>query len=315
MRIGLTIVLRKRGTDRHASCNNLMRYLLRAALFTLLVCFAVRGDAAPVTDWHTFRATTATTLSGQGTNAPVVGSLTESANSSFVIGYLAAPLTLLNIGDQITLTFNVSFNDAAGMLNAGDNFRFALFDENGQARVTADNTAAAGVDGQTDNYRGYIFGVKNGSGTGSGGSIRERIAALASGDNAFATVSTNAPTAPSLGTVGGDPVTLTSSVNGDNTGPLYFGQMTLTLTGDGVDVSGVFIDTSTGLANSFSALDTTTPFSTTFGAVGFLIGNGLSVDQVLFSNVNVVPEPGSLTLCGIAAALLATWRRQRTARV
>jgi hypothetical protein len=255
-----------------------------------------------VSDWHTFRAAPATTLSGQGTNNPTVGSLSETANASFVLGYLPTPFALINPGDFVQFTFNVSFNDAVGMTNAGDNFRFALFDLNGQTPVITVISDTAGVDGQTDDFRGYIFGVKNGSGTGSGGSIRERIAVLASGDNSFAATGANSGSAPSLGAVGGDPILLSSSVNGDGTGPLYSGNMTLTKTGTGVDLAGSFNAGNSTLINLFSATDNTDPFPSNFGAVGFLIGNGLSVDEVHLSNVLVVPEP---TTSGFFAATLA----------
>jgi len=286
---------------------------LSGTLFaSILVCFAVRADAVQVLDFHTFRAAPATTILGQDTNAPVVGSLTETANSSFVIGYLATPLSLVNVGDQISLTFDVTFNDGTGIANVGDNFRFALFDENGQTRATADNAATAGVAGQTDNFRGYIFGVRNGSGTGSTGSIRERNAMLASGANAFSTAAPNGTSAPSLGTVGGDPVTLASSVNGNGAGPLYSGTMVLTLTAGGIDLSGSFIGSNSLTGNVFAASDTTGPFSTTYGAVGFLIGNGLSVDQVSFSNINVnlVPEPASAALLGVGSLVFLGRRRR-----
>src|SRR5215207_10806543 len=139
------------------------------------------ASAAPVTDWHTFRASPATTLSGQGTDDPIMGGPTaaETSSNGFLVGYLSQPVTLANEGDFVTLTFNVSFNDdAGGTVGGGDNFRFALFNLNGQTPVTADNTATAGVDGQTDNWRGYWCGHKGGGGAGINGSIRERSAAL-----------------------------------------------------------------------------------------------------------------------------------------
>ena len=61
--------------------------------------------------------------------------------------------------------------------------RFAIFDENGQARVVAPETGTAGVAGSTNDYRGYIFGNKGGDrlfgGDGadqiSGGNSRDRV--------------------------------------------------------------------------------------------------------------------------------------------
>lgn len=235
------------------------------------------------------------------------GTTTVTSTNGFLVGYFD-PISLANGGDRITLSFNVSFNDDAGVTNgAGDNFRFALFDLNGQTPVTADNTASAGVDGQTDNWRGYWFGTKSGTGTGSGGSIREKIAANISGDNPFAAAGANGPTVESKGPVDGTTVTLASSTDGDGTGPLYAGVMTLTKTIDGVDLSGSF--TGNDGSNLFSASDTTSPFPLSLGAVSFLNGGGVSADQVIFSNVSVaVPEPSTLAL--LAFGGLACVRRR-----
>ena len=289
-----------------------------AALFIAL--WAGYCHADPVIDWRTYKASPATTLAGQGTNDPIIGDLANSANASFVIGYLAAPAVLgANAGDSITLSFGVSFNDAVGMANAGDNFRFALFDTNGEAApdTTAGgpNYATAGTD-NTDNFRGYWLGVKNGTGTGSGGSIRERIAMVASGQNAFAATGANSGTVTTLGTgVGGDPVTLVSDVNGDNTGADYTGVLTLTRNVSGlVDISGSFLGSNAITGNVFSASDTTANASSTYGAVGFLVGNALNVDQVFFQNVDVtVPsagQPGDHNGDGIVdAADYVAWRK------
>ena len=190
------------------------------------------------------------------------------------------------------MSFGVHFNDATGMANAGDNFRFALFDLNSEAT----DSATGGVGGgptydtagtlNTDNFRGYWFGVKNGTGTGSGGSIRERLMLL-SGTNPFAATGANTGTAPSLGAVGGDPVTLESDdVEAGATGADYTGVLKLTRTAAGVDLSGFFIGSNGATGNVYAASDNVDPF-TTFGAVGFLVGDALNVEQVLLRNVTV----------------------------
>lgn len=282
--------------------------------FKLFLLFALAStvvEAAPVTTFRTFKATPATILSGQGTDDPLVGGLgpNETASNAFVLGYFASPFSLVNVGDQIIFTFGVTFNDAVGVVNSNDNFRFALFDLNGETPVTTENSPTAGVDGQTDNFRGYIFGVKTGTGTGS---IRERIDMLGSGDNTFATAGANGASAPSLGPVGGDPVVIAGSVNGNGAGPLYSGMMTLTLTASGVDLSGSFIGSNNATGNLFTASDTATPFPTTFGAIGFLLGGGLSVDQAQFSDVTVsfVPEPATVSFMALGS-LLTLGRRRR----
>src|SRR5688500_18504876 len=101
---------------------------------SLTGCFlaAAHLSAQPVTDWHTFKAAPATVLSGQGTSSPIMGDLSATASAAFLVGYLNSPLSLVNVGDQITLSFGESFNDATNMASANDNFRFALIDLNGQ---------------------------------------------------------------------------------------------------------------------------------------------------------------------------------------
>lgn len=254
--------------------------LLLTALTACTAFLGVNMQAGPVTNWHTFRATTATTLSGQGTSSPVYGSTNLTASGSFLIGYLDA-LSLTNVGDRITFSFQASFTDAVGMANAMDNFRFALFDLNGQTPVTAENTASAGVNGQTDDWRGYWFGVRHPTGVGS---IRERIAALVSGDNAFAATGDNNPTAPSLGSVGGDGVNFLSST-GPEGGPPYLGVMALEKTPAGVALAGLF--GGNGATNLFAVNDDATPFPVNYAAVGYLNGGPLSCDQINFQNVTV----------------------------
>jgi len=266
----------------------LPKFVFLATLMVML--WTADGYGVSVTDYRTYRDTTATTLANQGTDDPIIGDLSHTANSSFLIGYLPSPATLPDaVGSSVTLTFGVSFNDGSGMANAGDNFRFALFDLNGEAQDSGvnPNYATAGT-ANTDDYRGYWLGVRNGSGTGSGGSIRERIGTLISGQNAFAATGANLPTAPSLGPVGGTAVTLTSDVNGNGAGAHYTGKLRLLRNVAGlVDVSGSFIGTNGATGNLFSAPDNSANASYSYGAVGFLIGNALNLDQAIFTDVTV----------------------------
>ena len=254
---------------------------------------AASAEPVPITDYRVYKDAVALPLVGQGTDDPVVGELATAATGSFLLGYLPSPITLgANEGDRVTLSFDVHFRDTAGMTNAGDNFRFALFDLNGEAQDSATGGSGGGPSyntagtTNTDDFRGYWFGVRNGTGTGSGGSIRERMALL-SGANPFSATGANTGTAPSLGPVGGDPVTLESDdVEAATTGPDYTGVLKLTRTASGVDLSGFFIGSNGATGNVYTASDNVDPF-TTFGAVGFLIGNALSSEQVLLSNITV----------------------------
>jgi hypothetical protein len=287
----------------------------------LIAVGAAQCHAAMITNWRTYKASPATTLAGQGTDDPIVGSVSPSitASQAFVIGHLSTPAVLgPNTGDTVTLHFGVRFNDAVGMAQAGDNFRFALFNLNGEVADSATggvssgpNYATAGTD-NTDNFRGYWLGVKSGTGMGSGGSIRERSAMLAGTENnAFANAGS-----VSLGSVGGDPITWKSDVNGNGAGVNYGGRLTLTRTSTGlVDVSGSFRGGNAPTGNVFSASDTTANGSSTYGAVGFLIAGGISADQAIFKNVTVsIPEPTCVFMLGIAIASACVFSRKRLQR-
>jgi hypothetical protein len=283
-----------------------MRKWLGCAAAAIATAALLSGGSAafadPVAQWHTLKAAPATVVdSGQGTNDPVIGNLITTSSASRIVGYFT-PRTLTNVGDLLTLSYTVSLNDATGMADGADNWRFALFDRNGEAPLADENTAANGTD-RTDGLRGYWFGVDT-IAAGAQGSMRERTGTTADQDpfaNASATL---------LGNAGGTAVDFTSSVNGDGAGPLYQGIMTLELTAGGLSLSGSFGNATHGM-NTFSFLDDT-PVTTTFGAVGFLNGGALSVDQVILRDVEVtlVPEPSSLALAG--AGGLALLRRRRT---
>jgi hypothetical protein len=277
-----------------------------------MASFGAVSQAAPVTDFRTYNGS-GPPIAGQGTNDPVIGTLNagESADPSFVIGYLAAPVTLgANVGDKITFSFGVQFNDTntvdppgadpAGMSNQGDNFRWALFDLNGEAQDSATGGATGGpnytVNGtdNTDQFRGYWLGHRGGGGSGAGGSIRERTADLTGSDNPF----TNSAGDPALdiGTITGDPVPLASDVNGDGAGPDYTGTLTLTRAAGGlIDVSGTFTGTNIGVGevdNIFNS-DMSVSGSSNYSAIGFLIGTALNVEQVLFTDIDVSVIPAS----------------------
>jgi hypothetical protein len=104
-------------------------------------------------------------------------------------------------------------------------------------------------------------------------------------------------------------------VNGNGAGAHYTGVLKLTRNGSGlVDISGSFIGTNAATGNLFSASDTTANSSSTYSAVGFLVGSGLSVDQVNFTDVSVtvvnVPEPATITAFGFAIIGMLARRRR-----
>jgi hypothetical protein len=267
------------------------------------------AHAAPVTDWHTFRATTATTISGETTEDPIVGTTAATATNAVVLGYFTPARSLTTVGDKLTLTFTVGFNDASGVVaTTPDQFRFALFDSNGETLVTTvNNTGASAGTTDTDTYRGYALGVKSGA-TGQQGSIRKRPG-TGTEPNVFVGTSYDGTFTT---TAGGTSVTYAGQVNGTGTLVPYVGVLTLELMAGGLQVSGSF--TGNGGANSFSKLDTT-PITTNFNTVGFLNGNSLSADQLLFQDVDVTftpaPEPAAAALTGVGMMTFAARRRRR----
>src|SRR5688572_27620146 len=244
---------------------SLIAFLTTATLLT----------AQPITDWHTFKAATATTLSGQGTSSPVFGSPSASASTAFLIGYFEA-MALTNLGDRITLTHQVSFTDAVGMTSNDDQYRFALYDMNGQPRVTDENTATAGVAGRTDAWRGYWFGVDSSQNIAAAGTIRKRTAGnLHPIANAGTTL---------IGRPTGAGVVFASATSPAG-GPSYSGEMAIERTPSGLALAGYF--GGNGTTNMFAINDDAAPHPANFGAFGVLNGGSSSCDQFNFQNVSI----------------------------
>jgi hypothetical protein len=283
-----------------------LRVTLAALLGIAASWSTLSVEGAPITTWRTFKASPATVVdSGQGTSSPVFGNTTTTSAASRLIGYFPAQ-TLVNVGDKISLTFAVGFNDATGVQNGGDNFRYALFDVGGEAVPATENVASAGS-ADTNAFVGYWAGVMTGSGTA--GSLRERFDTTNNDMFANGSASANLATPPITGTN----VAIAGQVNGTGTLVFYGGVLTITRTVGGVDIAGSF--SGNGGANTFAVSDAS-PASLTYGAVGFLNGSGISADQVIFQNVDVaytpVPEPA---VCGLLGCSLvgATMLRRRFA--
>lgn len=276
-----------------------------AAMVALLAGWlssAVQAD--PVTDFRTYRSGTsngtAPSLTGQGTNDPIVGDLTGNPMSAgILLGYLTNPAVLgANVGDKITFSFTVRFNDATGLTVSGDNFRYALFDLNGEAQDSATGGLSGGPTystagtANTDQFRGFAYGNRGGGGAGNNGSVRQRVADVTASDNPFANTAPDQFTG--VGSAGGDNVVLTSDVNGNGAGFNYTGTMTLTrATGGLIDLSGTLVGTNMPEGETDNIFTSTTSVSgpSTYGAVGFLIGGPLSTDQALFTDIDVSVIP------------------------
>jgi hypothetical protein len=189
----------------------------------------------------------------------------------------------------------------AAMGNGSDNFRFALYDRNGETQEATNSNIAATGTANTDAFRGYWFGVDTNTGTsGAQGTIRERSGTTGDMDP-FANAS-----AANIGSPGGSEVAFAL-------GETYTGSMTLTLTGlNEITLTGSFSG-SNGGTNTFSLVDTT-PITTNYSVVGFLNGSALSADQVRFQNVDVtykpIPEPATWML-GLVLILGGVFVRRR----
>ena len=271
---------------------------LRVAAASSLLLVTSGAMAAPVTDFFTLRGTTATTLSGTGnTDDPVMGTATETADGARLIGYFA-PQTLTNVGDSITLTYDVSFT-VGTIVSSSDNWRYALYDRQTASQETTNSNLNVNGTANTEPFRGYWYGVDTNAGaTGAQGTIRERSGTVANVD----------PFANATATQIGSPTGLVT-LAAEQT---YTGTMTLTLSNTNeITLSGSF--SGNAGSNTFSFVDTS-PATTTYSVVGFLNGGGINADQVTFNNVDVtftpIPEPAALGLVGIAAWGLACRRRR-----
>ena len=92
------------------------RFLFSMGAAASLFAAVPAAQAAPVTDFRTFRANQATVISGETANDPIVGSVADADANGLadntgagarIIGYFT-PVTLANAGDMISLTFSVN---------------------------------------------------------------------------------------------------------------------------------------------------------------------------------------------------------------
>lgn len=194
--------------------------------------------------------------------------------------------TLSTVGDSITLSGGVAFTN----LNTpdADQFRFGLYDANGQSGATgwlgyfaSNSGASAGPTYSRLWERGNPNTGSFGSGTG-------------------ATVIGNVNASPSN----------TSFVSGT-----YTFSLTYTRTATGLDITWTLIGADVTYSVSKTVSDTT-PQTYTFNRVGFFTGGTLDADQVSFSNIDVtytsaIPEPSTFALAlGGIACMMAVVRRR-----
>ncbi|MFA6959400.1 MAG: PEP-CTERM sorting domain-containing protein [Opitutaceae bacterium] len=228
--------------------------------------------------------------SGLNTASPVLGNGTsgsESADSQTIYASTATSHTLSSVGDSISLSGGVTFTG----LNTpdADQFRFGLYDVNGQSGATG--------------WLGYFASNSGASAGPTYSRLWERAnpntGSFGSGTGATAIANVNA--SPSN----------TSFVSGD-----YTFSLTITRVSTGLSLAWTLIGTDVSYSVSGTFTDTT-PLTYTFNRVGFFAGGSLDADQVGFSNVDVtftsaVPEPASWGTLAACFAFAAVCMRRRS---
>ncbi len=200
-------------------------------------------------------------------------------------------ITLANIGDKLTLTFDATFTLRG---SAADNaLRFGLFNSQG-TRVTADNTTANGADAAFNNDLGYSLWA---NGLQSGDTVLyERTGT----DDTLMASSANTQ----IGTGG----TNSSLLNGTSTSASFSLERT---------ASGLLITSSIG-GGTVSFTDTTVSTYSfdmiqIFGAGSTFSDNGSNSGNIVLDNVQVVlvPEPTAFAMLLGSLGIVTIFRRRR----
>lgn len=258
----------------------------RAALLGAFLLPAV-AHAAPVTTWAQSTGSNATALNTAG---PVLGSGAAGSGSGQQI-YATAPATytLAAVGDSIVFSGAVVFDLSAAA--GADQFRFGLYDSNGQSGTTG--------------WLGY-FATNSGSGANPNGRLWERDAGNTSGYGSNGTGS-----ATQRAAIGGVPSNTFAAGS-------YAFSLSATRTETGLALAWRITGTNLTYSISGTYADATS-LTYSFDRVGIFTGGGLNANQVTFSNADLtftaassVPEPSSFALlAGAACAAFVANRRRR----
>jgi len=232
-----------------------------------------------------------------------------------LVTYISSDPVSLAVGQSISLTFDIRLIGPAGSLfgdanQANNQLRFGLFYSGGDTRVIADNMGSSSYPGGAaynfGSQRGYAsmttlhVNGKNSDGSAASSSIRERT-----GTNTALISTTTGYT--TLGSTFPPPV----SFEIDTT---YTGNMTVTRTNEGVNISVSFLGGDFGTAYQVFRSDNSDPLFE-FDMLAFHLNANVAVAYELDNvTVSVIPEPSTYaTLAGALALGLVAWRRRRAA--
>lgn len=280
---------------------NFTRPLLIAGLATLVTFSTAPARAAVLYDLSTValdgQPGENTYSLGQGNLTQGSGNSLTFANSVSGFSYFAGyfnPATLVNIGDQIVLTFTATYTNFTTADSQA--FRFGLFNSS-SARVTANSTS---TDSATfNNYTGYRADYNpSNSGNTTASLLRER---KVTSTNLFSTGSS-----PGLSST---PSTLPMLAL---SGSPFSGTFTIEKTSTGVTMT-----TQVNGTTSVTAMDNASAF-TTFDTIGFFtIGTGgVNATSLILTDLQVaaVPEPSTVGLALLAGGMVVCLQRRRASR-
>ena len=267
-----------------------------AGLAVVVVTFiagAASSHAAsvPVTGWVVHNGTS--TVGGTASNP----TFTPGDNITVMAPF--ADVVLANDGDfvQGTTTLTMNGRTSTGVNTLNTQLRVGLFHNSASATVTANDVPNVG----------FIIEYTN---LVAGGLIREQTS----------TVQTNPFTSPTnIGN--GTQDSGADSIQGANPGPVTF-DLKLTRNAGKIDLVGTISGTDAVSGNPYVANYAVTGYSSatfpadgtfTFNRIGLFLGDGVNAASASLSDssITTVPEPGSITLAGIAVGCVALTRRAR----
>lgn len=242
--------------------------------------------AALVTTWTQNSGSNASNL---GTANPILGTgATDSGDNQQINAVTASSYTLSSVGDSVSLTGGVTFTGLA--TPQADQFRFGLYDVNGQS----------GVNG----WLGY-FATNAGNPSGGTGPTVSNLWERSNPNTASFGSGTGAVSISTVGATPSGPAFVSGS---------YTFSLSITRVSAGLELAWSMVGTDVTYSFSKTFIDTT-PQTYTFNRVGIFTGGGLNADQITFSNIDVtftaVPEPSTWAAITAVVALGAACMRRR----